>query len=178
MACLAELGDTPDEVASTLRSTGVQGIPRDNRSCAVALYLSALVGTHPCIRSVTVGHCSLMLTLVAPADARPAGRLWVQLPKPVRGFVAAFDTRQYPEVTRNTTAPSPRGAGQRFGRPHARSFPAGFGSGVGQTWRSDSRYMAVSTRATDPCTPLRSRASSPHAPALSAVAISIRLPAR
>jgi hypothetical protein len=114
---LAELGDTPDEVASTLRSTGVQGIPRDNRSCAVALYLSALVGTHPCIRSVTVGHCSLMLTLVAPADARPAGRLWVQLPKPVRGFVAAFDTRQYPEVTRNTTAPSPRGAGRPSAEP-------------------------------------------------------------
>ncbi len=107
---LAELGATPDEVASTLQSTGVQGVPRDNRSCAVALYLSALVGTDPSIRSVTVGHCSLMLTLIAPADARPAGRLWVQLPKPVRGFVAAFDTRQYPEVTRDTTAPSPTGA--------------------------------------------------------------------
>ncbi len=107
---LAQLGDTPDEVASTLQSTGVQGVPRDNRSCAVALYLSALVGTDPCIRSVTVGHCSLMLSLVAPTDARPAGRLWVQLPKPVRGFVAAFDTRQYPEVTRNNPAPLPRDA--------------------------------------------------------------------
>jgi hypothetical protein len=112
---LAELGSTPDEVAATLETTGVQGIPRDNRSCAVALYLSALVGTEPRIRSVTVGHCSLMITLVAPVDARPAGRLWVQLPKAVRGFVAAFDARQYPEVTREavvapaTVVPAPLG---------------------------------------------------------------------
>ena len=116
---LAELGDTPDEVAATLRSTGVQGVPRDNRSCAVALYLSALVGTEPRIRSVTVGHCSLMITLVAPGDARPAGRLWVQLPKPVRTFVAAFDARQYPEVTRETTAAAAAALGPRVSSPHA-----------------------------------------------------------
>jgi len=95
---LAELGDSPDEVAETLRATGVRGVPRDNRSCAVALYLSALVGSEPRIRSVTVGHCSLTINLVAPSDSRPAGRLQVQLPKPVRRFVAAFDARQYPMV--------------------------------------------------------------------------------
>ncbi len=105
---LAELGSTPDEVARTLESTGVQGVPRDNHSCAVALYLSALVGSEPCIRSVSVGHCSLMISLVAPVDDRPAGRLSVQLPKAVRGFVAAFDARQYPEVTRNVVdTPTP-----------------------------------------------------------------------
>lgn len=105
---LAELGSTPDEVARTLESTGVQGVPRDNRSCAVALYLSALVGSEPGIRSVAVGPCSLMITLVTPVDARPAGRLQVQLPKAVRGFVAAFDARHYPEVTRDVReAPSP-----------------------------------------------------------------------
>jgi len=104
---LAELGSTPDEVARTLESTGVQGVPRDNHSCAVALYLSALVGSEPRIRSVAVGHCSLMITLVAPVDARPAGRLRVQLPKAVRGFVAEFDAHHYPEVTRDVvTTPS------------------------------------------------------------------------
>jgi hypothetical protein len=110
---LAELGDSPDAVAETLRATGVQGVPRDNRSCAVALYLSALVGSEPRIRSVTVGHCSLTINLVALADSRPAGRLQVQLPKPVRRFVAAFDARQYPMVTReplDETEPSPAGA--------------------------------------------------------------------
>jgi hypothetical protein len=96
---LAEMGNSADEVAETLQATGVQGVPRDNRSCAVALYLSALVGTEPSIRSIAVGHCSLTINLVA-LDARPAGRLQVQLPKPVRRFVAAFDARQYPMVIR------------------------------------------------------------------------------
>jgi hypothetical protein len=108
---LAELGNSPDEVAETLRVTGVQGVPRDNRSCAVALYLSALVGSEPSIRSVAVGHCSLTINLVA-LDSRPAGRLQVQMPKPVRRFVAAFDARQYPMVTRELseeTEPSPAG---------------------------------------------------------------------
>jgi len=109
---LAELGDSPDKVAETLRVTGVRGVPRDNRSCAVALYLSALVGSEPRIRSVAVGHCSLTINLVAP-DSRPAGRLQVQLPKPVRRFVAAFDARQYPMVVRREleeTEPTPTGA--------------------------------------------------------------------
>ncbi len=101
---LAALGTTPDEVAEQLENTGVQGVPRDNRSCAVALYLSAVMGPEPRIRSVAVGPCSLMITLVSPADARPAGRLWVQLPKPVRGFVSAFDAREYPGITRDTPA--------------------------------------------------------------------------
>ncbi len=104
---LAELGDSPDEVAETLRATGVRGVPRDNRSCAVALYLSALVGSEPSIRSVAVGHCSLTINLVAPRDSRPAGRLQVQLPKPVRRFVAAFDARQYPTVTRELPVEEP-----------------------------------------------------------------------
>jgi hypothetical protein len=101
---LAQLGESPDEVARTLLASGVHGVPRDNRSCAVALYLSALMGADPRIRSVTVGHCSLVITLVAPTDARPAGRLWVQLPKAVRGFVAEFDACHYPEVIREPLA--------------------------------------------------------------------------
>jgi len=111
---LAQLGDSPDEVAETLRASGVHGVPRDNRSCAVALYLSAQLGTEPRIRSVTVGQCSLTITLVAP-DSRPAGRLWVQLPKAVRGFVAEFDACHYPEVVREPRAPAAPLAGSRAG---------------------------------------------------------------
>ena len=96
---LAQLGNSPDEVAQSLASNGVQGVPRDNHSCAVARYVSAVVGSEPSIRSVTVGPCSMMISLVRPVDNRPAGRLQVQLPKPVRDFVAAFDARQYPMVT-------------------------------------------------------------------------------
>ena len=53
----------------------------------------------PRITSVSVGPCTLLLTLVHP-DGRPGGRLVVQLPKPVRGFVDGFDAGLYPEVLR------------------------------------------------------------------------------
>jgi len=99
-AVLCELGTSPDEVAASLRAAGVHGVPRDNRSCAIALYLTALMGSDPRVRGVNVGHCSLLLDTAAPPEFRPHGRLLVQLPKPVRQFVAAFDARQYPTVTR------------------------------------------------------------------------------
>jgi hypothetical protein len=103
---LTELGRTPDEVAASFEAAGVAGLPRSNRSCAVALYLSAVLGAHPRVRSVAVGHCSVAITLVSVPDQRPAGRLLVQLPKPVRQFVAAFDAEQYPDLTRQR-APRP-----------------------------------------------------------------------
>jgi hypothetical protein len=96
---LTGLGTSPDEVAASLNAAGVNGVPKNNRSCAIALYLTALMGPDPRIRSVTVGHCSLLIDTVAPPDSRPTGRLLVQLPKPVRQFVAAFDARRYPDIT-------------------------------------------------------------------------------
>ena len=99
-ALLEELGRDPDEVASTLEAAGVQGVPRSNTSCAVAVYASAVMKADPRIRSVAVGPCTLILTLVKPEDGRPAGKLVVQLPKPVRGFVDRFDADRYPKVLR------------------------------------------------------------------------------
>ena len=99
-ALLEGLGSNPGEVAESLHAAGVQGVPRSNSSCAIAVYTAALLKTDPRIRSVAVGPCSLVLTLVSPDDARPAGRLAVQLPKAVRGFVTGFDDQQYPEVIR------------------------------------------------------------------------------
>ena len=101
---LAGLGNSPDEVAESLLTNGVHGVPGDNHSCAVARYVSAVVGAEPSIRSVTVGPCSMTISLVRPTDNRPAGRLQVQLPKPVRAFVAAFDARKYPQVTQEPLA--------------------------------------------------------------------------
>jgi hypothetical protein len=104
---LAGLGDNADEVAEALESAGVVGTPTSNRGCAVALYLSAVMGSDPHVRSVVVGHCSLVINLVQPGDRRPAGRLQVQLPKPVRQFVAAFDARRYPTVVRPQSVAPP-----------------------------------------------------------------------
>jgi hypothetical protein len=94
------LGRDPDEVADSLREVGVLGVPRSNSSCAIAVFTAALLQTDPRIRSVAVGPCTLVLTLAAPDGSRPGGRLTVQLPKAVRGFVAGFDAQRYPEVIR------------------------------------------------------------------------------
>jgi hypothetical protein len=103
-ALLAGLGPSADQVARSLSEAGIEGVPRSNRSCAIALYLTAIMGGEPAVRSVTVGPCSLAINLVAPDHARPAGRLLVQLPKPVRQFVAAFDGGQFPVVERQRSA--------------------------------------------------------------------------
>ena len=111
---LEGLGHDPDEVASTLEAAGVQGVPRSNSSCAVAVYASAVMKADPRIASVAVGPCTLVLTLVKPDDGRPAGKLVVQLPKPVRGFVDGFDAARYPRVLRlgtDVAAPAPPTAG-------------------------------------------------------------------
>ena len=113
-ALLEDLGHDPDEVASTLEAAGVQGVPRSNTSCAVAVYASAVMVADPRIRSVAVGPCTLVLTL-AKEDGRPGGKLVVQLPKPVRAFVDGFDAARYPKVLRleravPATGPEPVGA--------------------------------------------------------------------
>jgi hypothetical protein len=99
------LGDTPDAVAGALEDAGVLGVPKDNRRCAVALYLWAQMGPDPRVRSVDVGHCSLLIGTAQAPEYRPSGRLLVQLPKPVRQFVAAFDACGYPGVVRPAPAP-------------------------------------------------------------------------
>jgi hypothetical protein len=78
----------------------VQGVPKSNQACAIALYLRALMEADSGVRSVAIGPCSLVMEIITPPDGRPAGRLVVQLPKPVRRFVAAFDAQQYPMLTR------------------------------------------------------------------------------
>jgi len=101
-ALLDSLGRDPDEVAASLRAAGVQGVPRSNSSCAIAVYTAALLRADPRIRSVAVGPCTLVLTLTREDGARPGGKLVVQLPKAVRGFVAGFDAQAYPEVIRGS----------------------------------------------------------------------------
>jgi hypothetical protein len=102
---LVGLGTTPDQVASSLEASGVRGTPRSNKTCPIALYLSAVMGADPRVRSVTVGHCSMVIALATP-DLRPAGRLLVQLPKPVRRFVSSFDSLKYPDNIRRTDTPA------------------------------------------------------------------------
>jgi hypothetical protein len=104
---LVGLGTSAEEVASSLDQVGIEGIPKSNRSCAIALYLTAVIGGEPVVRSVAVGPCSLVINLISPDDLRPAGRLLVQLPKPVRQFIAAFDSGRFPGLERQPPAAEP-----------------------------------------------------------------------
>jgi hypothetical protein len=99
-ALLSDLGNDPDEIADSLHQAGVKGVPQSNQNCAVALYLSALMGADPRVRSVGVGRCAVRIDTAAPPGFTPTGWMFVQLPKPVRGFVAAFDDCKYPDVIR------------------------------------------------------------------------------
>ena len=129
-ALLDGLGRDPNEVADALHQAGVQGVPRSNSSCAVALYTAALLRTDPRIRSVAVGPCTLVLTLTREDGVRPGGRLVVQLPKAVRGFVSWFDAQAYPEVVRGaapdtlSTSPIAAPAGPPAQPPPAQPPPA------------------------------------------------------
>lgn len=122
-ALLAELGHDPDEVAQSLHEAGVQGVPKSNRGCAVALYLGAVMGSDPCVRSVAVGHCTVLVNTAAPPDFRPAGWLFVQLPKPVRRFVAAFDDQEYPMITRRQVVGPDTTYSEQLGSVTAESPP-------------------------------------------------------
>jgi hypothetical protein len=138
-ALLEGLGRSPDEVASSLEAAGVHGDTRSNSSCAVALYTAAVVQADPRIRSVAVGPCTLILTLVHPEDGRAGGRLVVQLPKSVRGFVDGFDAGLYPAVLRlqepRATEEPGAASGRTAGLPEApiAAGPLSAGPVVGTT---------------------------------------------
>lgn len=92
---LADLGHTSGEVARQLASSGVRGKPRDAQSCAVALYLHAILGPEARIRSVRVDR-----TTVRVIAGRPSLPMSIKLPDAVRTFIRAFDERLYPELIR------------------------------------------------------------------------------
>ncbi len=119
---LAGLGRTPEEVAESLGQVGVQGVRKSNRSCAVARYVTAVMGAEPEIRSIAVGPCSLVVNLVHPDDSKPAGRLLVQLPKAVRQFVSAFDAGSFPSLERPPSGGAPGPRGSDAGRPDQTAF--------------------------------------------------------
>jgi hypothetical protein len=126
-ALLAGLGPDADGVGNALAAAGVAGVTRSNRSCPVALFLSATMGADPRIRSVAVGPCTVVVEVNAPRDLRPAGRLVVQLPKPVRRFVAQFDAGHFPDLVRSPEV-YPTVHPEATGLPRAPVRPGGAGS--------------------------------------------------
>lgn len=98
---LESLGSDSSRVAERLRELGVRGLPGDPASCAVAVYLSAVIAADPAVKSVKVMPARV---IISPAKGwRPP--VVVGLPEAVRTFVAAFDRNAMPELVRERTVP-------------------------------------------------------------------------
>jgi hypothetical protein len=93
---LRSLGDSEQEVAGRLEAAGVRGRPGDPGDCALAVYVSAVVGADPRVRAVRVVPVQVRIKL----DRRWRPPLTVPLPKALRRVVLAFDCGRYPTLVR------------------------------------------------------------------------------
>ena len=93
---LGGLGNDAGEVAMHLEEAGVHGTPRDVRDCAIAVYLRAVVGADPDVRSLDVMADGVVIT----PPRRWVPSISVGLSPAVRSFVVAFDRNDYPALVR------------------------------------------------------------------------------
>jgi hypothetical protein len=88
---LGGLGPTSTDVAATLESAGVRGVPRSGTSCAVARYLNAVMAADPEVQGVMVSCEGVTVSV----------RQWwfpdilVPVPTPVRHFIRQFDSGDF-----------------------------------------------------------------------------------
>lgn len=92
---LSSLGSSRAAVAGSLLDARVTGTPGNAEHCPIAAYLHAVMGAEPNVRSLMVGTRRLLVML--EGRRRP---LRIMLPRAVRDFVVAFDTRTYPGLVR------------------------------------------------------------------------------
>ena len=105
-ALLDSLGSTPADVAGSLAGLGVRGVPANSRTCAVAVYLDAVVTADPRVRGVKVCKSEVLVE----RNGWWRRSVVVTLPTAVRQFVTAFDARQFPVLVR-PVVPSTRATG-------------------------------------------------------------------
>jgi hypothetical protein len=94
MELLVGLGPTSTDVAATLASSGVRGLPRSGTSCAIARYLHAVMAVDPEIQGFIVSCEGVTVSV----------RQWwspdimVPVPAPVRQFIRQFDSGDFPAL--------------------------------------------------------------------------------
>lgn len=91
---LTALGDDADTVATSLATEGVRGQARSGEGCAIALYMTAIVGADHRVSSVIVTSTRLG---VKP-QSRWSPVIVVRLPRAVRQFISAFDGGRFPHL--------------------------------------------------------------------------------
>lgn len=88
---LKDLGPTPHQVADTLADYGITGRVFDSSECAIARYVSAVVGADPRVSDIWVSRRILRI--------RRRGWpfvTWVRTTWAVSGFIESFDDGAYP----------------------------------------------------------------------------------
>jgi hypothetical protein len=91
---LATLGTTRGEVAATFEAAGVRAVPGDAQHTPVSLFLGAVIGADPNVKSVTVDE----RTVAVEMRAWWRSGVVVDLPPVVHDFMAAFDECCYPAL--------------------------------------------------------------------------------
>ncbi len=97
---VAGLGTSRRSVAAALEATGVRAAPGDAACSPVGIYLGAVIGADPNVKSVKTDGRTVVVEL--RAWWRPD--VTVSLPAAVREFAAAFDARFYPGLVRTDRA--------------------------------------------------------------------------
>jgi hypothetical protein len=105
---LAALGRDADQVASALGAGGVRGKRTSTRECAIAVYVSAIVGADERVSAIAVAGTRMRITL--QSHWTPPVVVW--LPPAVRQFVSAFDAGRFPSLVRGSVSQQ-----QATGRP-------------------------------------------------------------
>lgn len=85
---LAELGNTPDEIAETLRRLSITGDRYLSNSCPVANYLNLTTAVHD-------DRCYVSFSSVR---LRGSGRYVAAVPPPVATFARLFDAGDYRDL--------------------------------------------------------------------------------
>jgi hypothetical protein len=101
---LGRLGTSTAEVAATLESAGVRGVPRSGTSCAVARYLHAVMAADPAVQSVVVSSEGVSISV---------RRWWltdilVPVPGPVGQFIRQFDSGDFSTLVVEREGQRPR----------------------------------------------------------------------
>ena len=97
---LSGLGNCRTEVAEEMRRLGIRAAPRDPHGCAIAVYLTAVLGADLRVRSLAVESAAVRVRLEGSRRFHWPRFVTVRLPEPVREFIVAFDQALYPAMIR------------------------------------------------------------------------------
>jgi hypothetical protein len=94
MLLLKDLGADVQSVATALGAAGVRGRRGSSSDCPVARYLNAIMGADRRVDRLRVGLAGVMIH----RDRWWSPPVVVPIPKPVKGFIMAFDRGEMPEL--------------------------------------------------------------------------------